>query len=422
MSSDRATPALAAVTAGLLSFLWAAPSPAETIDATATTIVAGKQDVRDGKIYSVVPLYEHISLLATDFQLGPLENFRIMVSGWGMANFGDTNREKVAADLDLGYVEGGFLKQRIKFRLGRQFVMGGAARMMQFDGGLVEFRLFRGLGITGYGGVPVTPRFGTHRGDATAGARLFWRQSSTTEVGVSYKYVLGEGRIGREDIGIDARIAPKHWLTLTGYGVFSLRELRLAEADVQAIFIPHHMVEFGVDYLRTSPDLFLPLNSIFSVFAQETRDEAGANVFVHPIRAIRLYGDYHFVHDEMGWGHRGGGKATFTFGPGNSTTLGAEARALKLPDKGYVQLRAFGIERFAAGITFTLDADTFLLDKPINGQTLSFTGAATLGWDFADHWKAVLTGYTDVTPYVEQRFEFMAKLVYNHTLRIREVR
>ena len=188
------------------------------------------------------------------------------------------------------------------------------------------------------------------------------------------------------------------------------------------MFIPHRLVELGVDYRRTAPDLFLPLNSIFSVFAQETRDEAGANVYVRPHRAIRIYGDYHFVHDDAGWGHRGGAKATFTFGPANSTTVGTEARLLKLPEKGYLQLRAFGIERFAAGLTFTLDADTFLLDKPINGQTLSFTGAATIGWDFADHWKAVLTGYADVTPFVEQRFEWMARLVYNQTLRIREVR
>src|SRR5262249_6637476 len=157
--------------------------------------------------------------------------------------------------------------------------------------------------------------------------------------------------------------------------------------------------------------------SVFSVFAQETRDELGGNVYVHPIRALRIYGDYHAVHDDIGWGQRGGGKATFTFGRALSTTLGLEGRVLKLPEKGYTQMRAFGIERLGAGFTVTLDADAYLLDQPINGRNYSFTGAGTLGWEFLPEWRTVLTAIGDVTPFVEQRFECMLKIVYNHSQR-----
>ena len=63
-----------------------------------------------------------------------------------------------------------------------------------------------------------------------------------------------------------------------------------------------------------------------------------------------------------------------------------------------------------------------LAREPINGQTLSFTSAATLGWEIAPRWRAVVTGIADTTPQVERRFECMAKLVYNATYRVHEVR
>ena len=88
---------------------------------------------------------------------------------------------------------------------------------------------------------------------------------------------------------------------------------------------------------------------------------------------------------------------------------------------GYFQTRVFGIRRIASTLTATLDADFYVLERPINGQNNSFTAAGTVGWDFSPGWRFVLSGLADRTPLVAWRFEAMAKLVFNHTWRVRRV-
>jgi hypothetical protein len=200
----------------------------------------------------------------------------------------------------------------------------------------------------------------------------------------------------------------------------STLEARLAEANVAAVFKPHPTVEVTADYRRTAPDLFLPRTSILSVFAQTSRHEAGAMVYLRPAVRVRFYGDYHVVDDDSGVGHRGGGKLTLSLGPGYDALVGTEVRVLHLASRGYTRGRLFVMKRVGA-FSGTLDADLYRLEQAINGQHGSFTGAATIGWDFARGWHAVVTGIGDVTPLVERRFEVIAKLVYQRVFHVHEV-
>jgi hypothetical protein len=178
-------------------------------------------------------------------------------------------------------------------------------------------------------------------------------------------------------------------------------------------------LDVRVDYRRTAPDLFIPRSSIFSVFAQETRDEAGGSIFYRPHPRLPIAADYHAIADSGGVGHRGGGKLTVRLGPAFETSIGAELRALKLVEQGFLEARLFAVERLGRGVTVTLDLDAYKLDRPVNGRELSVTGAATVGWEFARGWRGVLAAFADQTPLVDRRFEIMAKLVYNHTFRVR---
>src|SRR5262245_45360157 len=91
----------------LLVALWVAPARAETLDATATVLIAGHADPRDGRIHTVVPAYEALTLHASDFGFRYLEDFHIAVQGWGLIAFGDPRPgEAPAGDLDIGYLEG----------------------------------------------------------------------------------------------------------------------------------------------------------------------------------------------------------------------------------------------------------------------------------------------------------------------------
>jgi hypothetical protein len=406
----------------LSTVLLASAARADVVDATITTLLAGQRQPRDGQIYTVVPAYESLSLVA-DLQAPHLDDLKLAISGWGLAAFGDpADGKTVSGDLDLGYLEAKAWKRRITVRVGRQLVVGGAARITQLDGALIEARLFHGLGVTAYGGAPVTPRFGTSRGDAAGGARLFYRHSFDTEVGLSFIDVIGVGRPVREDLALDARWSPHRTLTLTGYGLWSLREARIAEATAMATWQPVGELQIAADYRRVAPDLFLPLNSVLAVFSQETRDEAGGTLFVRPVQRVRLYADYHFISDAGGTGHRASGKVTVQLGADASTTVGAEGRLLILSTNGYQEARLFGTERLPRDLFVAVDLDAYHLQQPINGDTLSFTAAATVGWDFAAGWRAAITGFADVTPFVDPRFEILARLVYQHTLHFREAK
>ncbi len=389
----------------------------ETVDATATTLLSGHADVRDGRIYTVVPAYENLSLLASDLRIPYLQDVEVVMRAWGEAAFqqGDIPLD---GDLDAAYLRGRFYKRHFEFQLGRQLVIGGAARVTQMDGLQLTGIAPHGLGLTIYGGVPVTPRFAVHRGDGMVGARAFWRQSMATELGLSIIDVTDRGLANRFDLGFDGRVAAAPTLVFDAFAIFSLIEDRFAEAQAAATWTPLRQVEISGDAHHTAPDLFLPRTSIFSVFSNDTHDEYGGRALIRPIRWLRIAGDYHFINASNGTGHRGGGKATLT--PTSGTTLGLELRELvQQYTGGYFQSRVFAMQRVVPTLSVTLDADFFVLDHALNGQTTSVTAAGTVGWDFSPGWKLVLSGLADRTPLVAWRFEAMAKLVFNHTWRVR---
>src|SRR5262249_47371445 len=161
--------------------------------------------------------------------------------------------------------------RRVSLRAGRQLIFGGAARALPLDGLDVRSRLFDGVSVDVYGGVPATPRFAVSQGDAAAGGRVFSRPSPRLEPGASCRHVLGDGRIDRQEAGVDARFSPRPSLAVTALALWSTVEARLAEAQLQTIWQPVRKVEISFDAARQSPDLLIPRGSIFSVFAEETR-------------------------------------------------------------------------------------------------------------------------------------------------------
>src|SRR5437763_8620751 len=122
-------------TAALFLLFAASVARADTVDATATTLLSGRQDPRDGSVHTVVPLYQSLSLLATDLRAPWLEDTRVVVSGWGELLAGDPRDGATGTgDVDLAYIEGRAASRRLTLRLGRQLIFGGAARALQLDG------------------------------------------------------------------------------------------------------------------------------------------------------------------------------------------------------------------------------------------------------------------------------------------------
>jgi hypothetical protein len=304
-------------------------------------------------------------------------------------------------------------------RLGRQVVVGGVARFTHLDGASVTFE-HKGFGLTAFGGVPVIPRFDVKVGEAAGGGRLFYRFGYDGQIGFSFIHVQDQGRTGRQDLGIDFRARPCKILTLTGLGVLSLVERDLAEVDVAATVQPHRSFDLRLDFRDQRPDLFVPRASIFSVFSNSTRKETGGDLIYRPLSRIELVGDYRAIFDESGTGHRAGLKGQVRLGPSGELTVGTQLRLLRLPDKGYEQARLFAAFRIMPTLIATLDGDFYWFTTPVNGRDWSFTGAASMGWDFEPRWRLVLSGAGSSTPFVEGGFDFMAKLAYNPSFRFAE--
>ncbi len=398
---------------------------AESVSASATTIVSGQRDPRDGTVRTVVPFLELVSLRASEINNPLLDDTQIVVSGWGEVVAGDPRDGKSAlGDVDVAYLQGSTWHRRVTLRLGRQLVVPGSAANLQLDGLAPTLRVGAGFGLSGFVGVPVTPRFGYSRGEFATGARAFWSRSYESEVGVSILEILGAGRhVFRRDAGVDARYRLTDSLALSGLARWSLPESRMAEADVAANWRPCRYLDVTTDYRRTAPDLFLPRYSIFAVFAQETRDEFGGFVALRPWpRRLDVQGDFHEVHDASGWGWNTGGKASLRFGSNGGTRVGVESRRLRIPGGGYLMGRVFAWQTINTKIRLVADFDAYDLDQPLNGQNRSFFGSGSLVYDVAPAWRAVLTGMENVTPYATHQMEGLLKVIYDGRRAVKEVR
>lgn len=425
--SRRRRSALPGAAALLAALVAGAVAPgqarADTVDARATTLLAGRPDPRDGEVHTALPVTELVSLRATDVKNPLLDDLAIVLSTWGQLDPGDPPDARTAdGDVDLGYLEGKAWKRRVLLRVGRQLVAGGAARIVQLDGASALVRPWRPLGVHVYGGSPVTPRFAVDRGDSMVGGRLSLRRSIDAEAGVSFVHVREDGRIARQDAGVDGRwVLPGLPVTLGAWALWSIPEARLAEGDVGATWSPGRRLQLTLDYRRTAPDLFLPRSSVLSVFSQEARDEAGGWLSLRPGARVRVDGDWHAIRDAAGWGQQGGARLSWTPFRDRRTTVAPELRVLDVADNGYLQARVHARHRVNPRVLAAVDADAYFFDDPINGQDVSFTASATAGWQLDPDWHVLVTGLGGATPFFETRVEVMAKIAWHHTLHLRAV-
>jgi hypothetical protein len=411
---------------------------ADTVQASSTTMLLGRQDFRDGSTITAVPLYELIDVNASDVHTKYVD-FEVALSTWGSIDLGDKRfwqngaiiDSRYTGDVNVGYLRADALNHAFTLRLGRQMIADGTARMVQIDGGEAELRLPYNFGLSGYVGSPVAPRFSTRGGTEVvgniaatfaSGARAFWRYPGLLDVGASLAWATNGGDPSRQDVGVDFKLTPHRLIVLTGSGFWSLYEDRIGEAAVAAQVFPIRNLDVTVDYRHVEPDLFLARNSILAVFAADKRNDVGGAVHYGGFKAVSLDGDYHYLVEDAGHGHWARLKGTAH--PCASSTAGVELAYLKNAasvDNGYKQVRLFGAKELYK-VTGTLDLNGYFYDGEINGVKKSLLATATVAYPLWRGWRATLAGSAGTTPYMESQFDVMAKLVYDQTYAVREVR
>jgi hypothetical protein len=389
-------------------------SAAAYADGSATTLFNSRPYTRNGG-YQESPIYESFALSARAGDSEWLQDLRIMARGWGRLTLGPPlDEHRTAADVDSFFLEGRTLKRHLLLRVGRQLATGGAVRATQFDGIAADGIVVQGIGAQAWAGVPVQPRFAQSSSDFLTGGRVFWRRSFDSEVGVSYVYALRRGLLARSDLALDGSWTPLRPVTVSGLLQWALAEARLQEARLQAVWQVDSRLQIVADAQRTAPDLFLDRTSIFTVFSEETRDEAGGEIVYRPVQPVSLEGSWHVSRVEGGNGQRGSARATFRTRTGSS--YGAELLLLTEPDNGYKLARVFAVRRLRRDVTVTVDLDGYWLEREINATKRSLVATVTAGWAFLPNWEAMLAGSFGATPYFERRTEAIARVTYRFGL------
>ena len=390
-----------------------------TLNASSTTLFAARPEWRDGQSHTATPLLERLGLSANAPDLAWFRDVRFNVIGWALGDPSVLTGERVlAGDVDLAYLQATLFARRLSLRIGRQLVVGGAVRATSIDGLATELMIWRGIGLSAYGGVPVVARFAVARGDAIVGGRAFWRKSIDTEVGISFIELLDHGYTSRQDLGVDARYAIGPVWTFNGSAVWSLVASRLAEGELTARWEPRLNLQFLATYRRTAPDLFISRASIFSVFAEEHRDETGGGVFWKPQRWMALYADARLLWLDAGSGLDATGRATFNIGV---TTLGGELRRFTEPVNGYSQARVWVVRPLSRTLLLTGDLSGYLFNHSINSIPRSFSATGSATYLFASGWRAALSGIFGDTPFYSHRLEVIARLSYDFSTQIGKV-
>jgi hypothetical protein len=392
--------------------LFAAPASAADVDVRTSAVVTASPSLSavPGQANVAVPIFALVGMNANHLQLKGFDDLAISLGAWGSAAPGERT---LGGDINTAYVDALTLKRHLRVRVGRQLVTGGVARMMAIDGIMAQGNVALGFGASAYVGMPVQPRFATFfRGDLAAGGRVFWAPSMTTEIGASIVRITDKTSLVRQDIGADARWMPMRNVSLNAALMWSIADARLAELDIGPRWTPIPQLELRAGYRRTSPDLFLPRDSIFTVFAETTRDEAGGSVNWSPTRALSVTADGRSLWLSGQLGYDLGLIAQLKPFRSPNASLTAQVQRLSIPVNGYTRGRIGGRYVLPFGLGFSADFDAYALDQAVRFQTASFmfSGTATYSPN-----KSVLLGFnvlTGVTPYFEKRTDIMAKLTW----------
>jgi hypothetical protein len=416
--------------------LLSAPAQADVVRANSTTLFYSRQDSYAGNTQLAAPIFELVSITASEVTSPFAEDVEIALSTWAGLDLADVRRwqnggaasTRASGDVDIAYIKGELLSHHLQLRVGRQVVSEGVARNVQLDGGQFRLRLPANFAVSGYVGSPVSPRFaarggefvtGNTRADLSSGGRVSWFWPNLVEVGASVAYDRDRGDLSREDVGGDLRLTLPLHCELVSSAFYSVPEARWGEVVVSGAWRGRRDVQVIAEYRHVEPDLFLPRTSILSVFSEEERNELGGTVRLEPLRTVRIDLEYTEIVESDGNGHRGRVKGVWH--PRAAWDVGAEGGILSHRDNGgYWLTRAFAAWRHSL-LEVTADIMAVVLDKAVNDETLSFTATGTAGYRFAPAWKVLVAGAAGTDPFFSHHVDVLAKLVYDQTYVKREV-
>jgi hypothetical protein len=339
----------------------------------------------------------------------------VHLSGWGGFDLANALFPGFAAgDLSLAHLKYRDAKHGSQITLGRQYLLLGLARAEHFDGLHFAQDLPRGFRVEVFGGAHAGPRLTYQAGDWLAGGRLSYRIGDRLTAGVSFLQAREREELRRELVGADVVLRPKEWLEIGAGALYDIIGYHLAQLDLFATFYPHKGVRLSVDWRRIVPVALLDKTSIFSVFSDSVRNEAGGDVAIRLHARVNLIADAHWLqYDEGDSGYRTGlGARVDWAASGHPGMLTVRAGRWRDSTSGYTELRAAARQTFARGFFASVDLLGFFYDTGSAREDLSFGVTTAVGYEIGKRWRAIVAFEGGVTPQFERRAQVLGKLEY----------
>jgi hypothetical protein len=397
---------------GLSLTLWASAAAAQVTEATSTTVLRLQPDWSVGDKNNNFWATEYVTLSAHTFDVPGIQDLQLQLSAWGQAV---TNSDGGMGDIDLWYLQGSVLDRHLTFTVGRQLIVGGAAKVLPLDGLNLTAVSNSGFGISAYVGAPTAYKLTYPIGDFAFGARAFWRPSYGTEVGVSFIEILNQGAIARQNLGVDARVVILPKLSATASADFSLAAERFVDAELTVSWQALPTLALSVKAQSSQPDLYLPLTSIFTVFANTERTGVGGGLFWQALQRLSLFANYEFLWVDGGTGNDvelGG-----TYKLSRKSTFGLNCHLLFEPSNGYTDLRLWLLQSLTEHVRLSADLDWILLQNPVvppaSTQQASLLGTLSATWAVGSGWNLMLSSTVGSTPLNQTEFTVTGKVGYD---------
>lgn len=400
----------------LMLIVASSSASAAELHGTFNTLMTGREDPRNGDGILVIPLYELISMEVAELSLPGTDGARVVLNGWGRLQLGDdaalTDHD---ADLALLYLDA--KSGPVRFTLGRQHIVPGVGRMTLIDGANARWDIGAGISAQGFFGWTVHPQLRHRTDNWQGGGRLAFNLQplgQTGEVGVAYLMRQQVGEIRRHELGADLFTVIGN-TRLVSAAVISPREesIDLVEARLAATVNIGKTAAITLDLERARPDLFLPMNSIFTVFANASHDALGLDVSWSPSPYWTFDAKGHgLILDGENLGYRADLRAVTYREAAHRSLIGAEVRRLDEFDNGYVRGRVFTGLQLLESMRLSADAFAYTFDEKINDTGYSLLGQLSVTYDIFDSLRVAATVAGGTTPWAEAQLEGMLRLAY----------
>ena len=396
--------------------LGSTPARTASITGHALTWMGVFDETLAGEKGTFIPVYEHLSLSLTDFEM---EGFSFHLAGYARhhlaSNFdGDVTR----VEMTYGYLDYRGWENRLTLRAGRQLIFMGVASEYA-DALTVRLDGPGDFGGSLFAGLPVLSAFGSKEGDSLYGGRFHYELFEIAEVGASLLYAKENNAPDRFNIGLDAWVEPTDWLDLTGHLFLDLIYQQLYDIALLGRVRPMEGLNLSVRFNDTVPSSFISKRSVLSVFSNEEIREIGASLDYPIGPSLSLEADYSFFDYETGDdAHQYGGRVTYRR-PGSAGLVGIGANRTDAESNGYTGVRLFARRGLGSlPLTWNVEVYTFFYDEKIGGEDVSVNGALDLAYKVRDRLEVVGALEYSNNPIFDEEVRGILKVSYGYLGRI----